>query len=66
MTAEGPNYPLGVPAVAHRLPHGPQRTLQGRSGNELLWPHLLAQFVLVNDAVAMLQEIHQHLEDFGR
>ena len=64
--AAGLNHPLCVSTVTHRLPHGPQRTLQCRIGNELLWPHLRAQFVLVNDAIAMFQEIYQYLEDFWR
>ena len=57
---------MGVPAVAHYLPHGPQRTLQGRIGDELLWPHLSHSSSFLNDAVAMFQEVHQHLEDFWR
>jgi hypothetical protein len=64
--AAGLNHPLGVSTVTHCLPHGPQCTLQCGIGNELLWPRLRAQFVLVNDTIAMFQEIRQHLEDFWR
>src|SRR5262249_49006535 len=60
------NDALRLPAVPHHDPHGPQAALQRGITNRQPLPHLLAQFLLGDHAVAMLKKIAEHLEDFWR
>jgi len=54
---------LRLPAVTHRDTHGTQAALQGGIANRHPLPHLIAQFLLGDHAVTMLDEIAEHLED---
>jgi hypothetical protein len=59
------NEPLRTPRVPESLPHCPQSALQRRGANTLCGPDVRTQLVLGNNAVAVLQEIEEHVEDFG-
>jgi hypothetical protein len=56
---------LRVPTITHTQAHQPDAALQRRIANELLRPYLLAQLLLRNHMVAMLQEIEEYLKDLG-
>jgi hypothetical protein len=56
---------LLLPAVAHCETHGPQTALQSGIANRQSLPYLLAQFLFGDYAITMLNEIAEHLEDFG-
>ena len=56
---------MGAPAIADGLAHGSQRAFEGGVADEPLRPDLLAQLLLQDRAVPMLQQVEQHLEHFG-
>jgi hypothetical protein len=55
---------VGPPPVAQRPPHRGEGALQRRVADELPLPDLLAQLLLGDDALAVAEQIDQHLEDF--
>jgi hypothetical protein len=52
------------PAATQRPSHGGEGALQGGVANELTVLHLLAQLLLGDDALALAEQIDQHLKDF--
>jgi hypothetical protein len=56
---------LGLPVVACHLANGADDPLQGCLTDELIRPHLGAQFVPRHDPVAMFEEIEAYPEYFG-
>jgi len=57
---------LRLAAITHRNTHGAEATLQGSITDRVPLPNLIAQFLLGDHTVTMLDEIAEHLEDLGR
>jgi hypothetical protein len=56
---------LRLAAVTHRNTHGAKTALQGGLTDGEPLPNLVAQFLLGDHAVTMLDEIAEYLEDLG-
>src|SRR5262249_49634029 len=59
------DHPLRLPAIAHRPACLGHAGVQSDVADELPWPQLLPQLLLVDNAVAMGEEIGEHLKHFG-
>jgi hypothetical protein len=60
------DQPLRPPTVAHGLPGQLHGTFERRITDELPRPHVRAEFVLSHDVITLLEEILEHVKDFGR
>jgi hypothetical protein len=56
------NNTLRLPAITYRNTHGTQAALQGGIADREPLPNLVAQFLLGDHTIAMLDEIAEHLE----
>ena len=65
IAVNGADQLLRTTGIADGLAHSPHGAFESRVADELLGPDLLAQLLLQDGAVPMLQQVAQDLEDFG-
>jgi hypothetical protein len=62
---DGSDELLGTPVVPNGLAHGFDRPLERCITDKVVWPDLLSQLLLRDQAVAMRQQVGEDLKRFG-
>jgi hypothetical protein len=57
MAMQGENHLLRAPTVSNRLPRRTNGAFEHRVADELVWPELLAQFLLRHDTAAGFEQV---------
>ena len=59
----GADEPLFLAVVADRVPRGVDAAVERRVGDDPATPHQLNEIVPADDVIAVLQQMHQQVED---